>query len=196
ATALLLMISILLLLLLVRRQSTSERLREFYERILVGNIVLYSGLLPFWLYLWSIGPVYPIIMVSVDPQYLLWDFIYHLQTILPTLSGLFYFIIGIGFAIIYQGLKFTYSIKPSFQQEKPIRQPRTMIRYSISAILLCLFGMFIIFPQRWNSSWSWYLYGYHLFLVFPIVLLGFLTAAWFPNLLLFLYLEKEEARRS
>ena len=195
STALLLMISILVLLLLVRRQSTRERFREIYERLLVGNIILYSGLLPFWLYLWSIGPVYPIIITSINPPYQFWDFFYHLQTILPTLSGLSYFIIGIGLAIVYQGLKFTYSIKPLFKQENLIRQPRTMSSYPITAILLCILGMVIVYAQGWSFSWNWYLYGYHLFLIFPIVLLGFLTAAWFPKLLLFLYLEKEEVHR-
>jgi hypothetical protein len=196
ATALLLMISILVLLLLVRRQSTSEPFREIYERLFVGNIILYSGLLPFWMYLWNLGPVYPIIITSIDPPYQLWDFFCHLQTILPTLSGLLYYIIGIGLAIIYQGLKFTYSIKPLFKQEKIIRQPRTLSSYPISAILLCILGMVIVYSQGWSSSWNWFLYGYHLFLIFPIVLLGFLTATWFPKLLLFYYLEKKEANRS
>ncbi|MDO8124588.1 MAG: hypothetical protein Q6364_09450 [Candidatus Hermodarchaeota archaeon] len=195
-TALLLMISILLLLFLIRRQSTSERLREVYERFFVGNIILYSGLLPFWLYLWSIGPVYPIIRGSIYSLNLIWNFFPLLQTILPTLSGLLFFIIGIGLAIIYQGLKFTYSIKPLFQQEKPIRQPRIKISYPITAILLCLFGMVIVYSQGWSTSWTWYLYGYHLFLVFPIILLGYLTAAGFPTLLLFLYLERKETHRS
>lgn len=190
ATVFLLLISIGLYLLLQNRGTTREPFRRIYEQILAGNIQLYLVLNIFWLLLWLTGPVSPLIgyMLNYPPDY--HEFGYQFQNALITPSGIFFFLIGIGVAIIFQGLEFIRGEKPNLQQNAFINVTRTMGIYIILAISLCLFGIWLIYLPLQNP-WTWNIYLQQSFYVFPIILLGQLTGTWFPKYLFFRNYERQ-----
>ena len=194
AIVILLLISIGLNLVLVNRGTTREPFRRIYEHILAGNIQLYIVLNLFWFILWLTGPVSPLIGYMQNFPPYPEEFGYQFQNALITPSSIFFFLIGLGVAMIFQGLEFIHVEKPKLQKNVPIKVIRPMIIYLLLAILGCVFGIWLIY-QTLQSSWTWNIFTQQSFFVFPIILLGLLTGAWFPKYLFFRNYERQLTSR-
>ena len=136
----------------------------------------------FWLSLWLTGPVYPIIghMQQYPPN--AQEILFQFQNALVTPSAIIFFFTGIALAFIFQGIEFIGVEKSRLQQNQAVKILHTMIIYIIIAIAICVLGMGIIYLVIQNP-WTWNILLQQSFFVFPIILLGLLTAAWFPKLL-------------